>query len=201
MPTSTPDTLHAYACTCGHVHPLGSACTLGTAYGDGIRLSKQIVYDSTVSPIQEPEDGITRAPDGSHASSCVCETCFEPFRQRLLASVESAATPTPAPTPAPPPAPPETILQEAQRLVHGDRQAAYGHPIVDYTRTGRMWGAILGIPDIDPRLCCLMMCAVKISREVNAHKRDNLTDLAGYAACAQMVADHQAEPPADAPHV
>lgn len=86
---------------------------------------------------------------------------------------------------------PETILQEAQRLVHGNRGADYGHPIEDYERTGRMWGAILGIPDIDPRICCLMMVAVKLSREVNKHKRDNLTDAAGYSECAQMVADKQ----------
>lgn len=86
----------------------------------------------------------------------------------------------------------ESVLQEAQRLVHGDRGAAYGHPIDDYTRTGRIWGAILGIPDIDPRLCCLMMAGVKVSREVNGHKRDNLTDLAGYAECAFMVAERQA---------
>jgi hypothetical protein len=89
------------------------------------------------------------------------------------------------------PLPPESALEEAQRLVHGDRGAAYGHPIDDYTRTGRMWGAILGIPDIDPRVCCLMMAAVKISREVNAPKRDNRVDLAGYAECAQMVAERQ----------
>lgn len=87
----------------------------------------------------------------------------------------------------------ETILQEAQRLVHGDRGASYGHPIDDYTRTGRMWGAILGIPDIDPRICCLMMAVMKVSREVNKHKRDNLVDLAGYAECGAMVADRQSE--------
>ena len=85
----------------------------------------------------------------------------------------------------------ETILEEAQRLVHGNRGADYGHPIDDYTRTGRLWGALLGIGDIDPRLCCLMMAAVKLSREVNKHKRDNLTDLAGYAECASMVAERQ----------
>jgi hypothetical protein len=88
---------------------------------------------------------------------------------------------------------PETILEEAQRLVHGNRGADYGHPIDDYTRTGRMWGAILGIGDIDPRVCCLMMAAMKVSREVNKHKRDNLTDLAGYAECADMVAQRQEE--------
>lgn len=98
--------------------------------------------------------------------------------------------------PIPPPDPavfgePETALQEAQRLVYGDRAKAYGHPIEDYTRTGRMWGAILGLPDIDPRICCLMMAAVKISREVNAPKRDNRVDLAGYAECAERVAVEQ----------
>lgn len=86
---------------------------------------------------------------------------------------------------------PESALQEAQRLVHGNRGTDYGHPIDDYTRTGRMWGAILGIGDIDPRIACLMMGAVKISREVNKHKRDNLVDLAGYAECANMVAERQ----------
>lgn len=87
----------------------------------------------------------------------------------------------------------ETALQEAQRLVHGDRGRDYGHPIDDYTRTGRMWGALLGIGDIDPRICCLMMAAVKMSREVNAPKRDNRVDLAGYAECANMVAERQHE--------
>ena len=81
----------------------------------------------------------------------------------------------------------ESILTEAQRLVHGPRQADYSHPADDYTRTGRMWGAILGIPDIDPRVCCLMMAAVKMSREVHKHGRDNLVDGAGYFACADMV--------------
>jgi hypothetical protein len=88
----------------------------------------------------------------------------------------------------------ESALEEAQRLVHGNRGADYGHPIDDYTRTGRIWGAILGIPDIDPRICCIMMAAVKVSREVNKHKRDNLVDLAGYAECAHMVAERQGLP-------
>jgi len=87
----------------------------------------------------------------------------------------------------------ETAVQEAHRLVHGNRGADYGHPIHDYARTGRMWGAILGVPDIDPRICCLMMVAVKISREVNKPKRDNRVDGAGYFECAQMVAEKQAE--------
>jgi hypothetical protein len=101
---------------------------------------------------------------------------------------------------------PETILEEAQRLVHGDRQGAYGHPIEDYACTGRLWSALLDrwlkdtgfltqdqtLPDIDPKVACLMMGAMKMSREVHLHKRDNLTDLAGYTECASMIADLQA---------
>lgn len=85
----------------------------------------------------------------------------------------------------------ETVLEEAQRLVYGAREHSYSHPADDYARTGRMWGAILGIEDIDPRICCLMMAAVKISREAHRHARDNATDLAGYAACVQRVAERQ----------
>lgn len=108
----------------------------------------------------------------------------------------------------------ETILQEAQRLVHGDRGASYGHPIDDYTCTGRIWGAILGhwlgskgltlydedgeaveFPDVDPRIAALMMVGVKVSREAHKHKRDNLTDTAGYAECVSMIAERQSESP------
>jgi hypothetical protein len=91
--------------------------------------------------------------------------------------------------------PDETILQEAQRLVHGDRQASYGHPYDDYARTARMWEAILGMPPlaISPRIACLMMAAVKISREVNKSKRDNRVDGAGYFACAELCAERAAE--------
>lgn len=84
---------------------------------------------------------------------------------------------------------PESILLEAQRLVHGARGADYGHPAEDFARTGRMWGAILGTADVPPDRVGLCMAAVKISREVNAHKRDNLTDLAGYAETVSMVHD------------
>lgn len=82
----------------------------------------------------------------------------------------------------------ETAVQEAQRLVHGDRGAAYGHPIDDFTRTGRLWGAILSLPDdVPPELVGLCMAAVKISREVNKPSRDNRVDLAGYAETVDMV--------------
>ncbi len=80
----------------------------------------------------------------------------------------------------------ETILQEAQRLVHGDRGEAYGHPHEDFSRTGRMWAAILGVPHVSAVQVGLCMAAMKISRQCNKPKRDNMTDLAGYAETVQM---------------
>lgn len=93
---------------------------------------------------------------------------------------------------------PETILEEAQRLVYGDRGADYGHPIDDFRKTAGMWSALwrdklkphctLGPEDVAMALIC-----VKLSREQNRAKRDNATDIAGYAATLQMVRERQAE--------
>jgi hypothetical protein len=91
----------------------------------------------------------------------------------------------------------ESVLQEAQRLVHGDRGAAYGHPADDYQATGEMWRAMIrrrygvDVP-ITPDFACLMMVAVKLSREAGKPKRDNLVDAAGYAECASMCLERDA---------
>lgn len=135
-------------------------------------------------------------------SECRCKQCLPNLEGRRPDVEPAPARISPAPTPT---SAAETILEEAQRLVHGNRGADYGHPIEDYSRTGRIWGAIIDgwlrtqpgfeniptVPDVDPRIGCVMMVAVKLSREVNKHKRDNMTDAAGYAECAQMVAERQ----------
>lgn len=85
----------------------------------------------------------------------------------------------------------ETILEEAQRLVHGDRGDAYGHPIDDFTRTGRMWAAILDLNVVTAEQVGLCMVALKVSRQCNKPKRDNMTDAAGYAETVQMVVEER----------
>lgn len=78
----------------------------------------------------------------------------------------------------------ESILQEAQRLTHGARNKDYGHPLDDYTRTAAMVSAMLAHKLKEPLTAAemaLAMVCVKMSRQVNAPKRDNMVDAAGYA--------------------
>ena len=86
----------------------------------------------------------------------------------------------------------ETILEEAHRLVHSDRGNSYGHPFFDFSRTARIWSAILDI-DVTPEQVALCMVGLKISREVNMPKRDNRVDGAGYFETLQMVIDKKKE--------
>lgn len=84
----------------------------------------------------------------------------------------------------------ETALQEAQRLVYGDRGADYGHPLDDCTRTAALWSTILGNP-VTAEQAILCMVAVKMSRLCHSYKRDSAVDIAGYAECLVRVADER----------
>lgn len=76
----------------------------------------------------------------------------------------------------------ETILEEAQRLVYGDRNRAYGHPSTDYQRTVGIFNALTG-GDLTTTEGMLFMTCVKLSRFANKPTRDSLVDAAGYLEC------------------
>ena len=80
----------------------------------------------------------------------------------------------------------ESILAEAERLVTSSRNDDYGHPADDLGRAAKIWSAILGI-EVTAKQVALCMVGVKLSREINKPKRDNLVDGAGYLLCADMV--------------
>ena len=78
-----------------------------------------------------------------------------------------------------------SILAEAEAIVHGDRQADYGTPLENHSRTAALWSAYLGHP-VTARQVCMLNILQKISRDVHHSKRDNLVDIAGYAENANL---------------
>ena len=79
-----------------------------------------------------------------------------------------------------------SLAAEAVQLVGGDRNRAYAHPKVNFQRIADLWSPILGCP-VSPAQVALCMIQVKVSREINLHKRDNLVDLIGYALTLDAV--------------
>ena len=74
----------------------------------------------------------------------------------------------------------ESILEEAQRIVHGERQTDYADPVINFKRISGIASAVRG-KDLDMLDCVTVQIATKLARQQNKHKRDNLVDLAGYA--------------------
>ena len=91
----------------------------------------------------------------------------------------------------------ESITDEAQRIVNGDRNDAYGDPDQDLADIGQAWSATLNawrarsehedafVPAIPARIVALMMIQLKVIRSAHRHHRDGLVDIVGYALCAE----------------
>lgn len=91
---------------------------------------------------------------------------------------------------------PVTILQEAQALVYGARNADYGHPADDFEAVAKAFNAYIKkkykiANYLEATDVPIFQMIVKIMREANKPKRDNLVDIAGYAATLEMVHDIQ----------
>lgn len=89
--------------------------------------------------------------------------------------------------------PTESILAEAQKVVHGDRQDVYGHPYEDFSYIARMWSAYIEKKyrmgfSLSSQDVPNMMIMVKLARLANSpDHRDSKIDIAGYAECAGTV--------------
>jgi hypothetical protein len=85
---------------------------------------------------------------------------------------------------------PLTALQEAQKLITGDRNRDYDHPLDNFDRIAKGWEVIFDVP-VTAEQVGLAMAWVKIAREVYSHKRDNLVDGAGYFGTVDMVVEER----------
>lgn len=83
----------------------------------------------------------------------------------------------------------DRVLDEAKRIINGDRNNSYGPPNQDFDKTARFWSIYLSSTNtadvtITPYDVAVLMMLLKISRIAwDPFKEDNWVDLAGYAAC------------------
>ena len=81
----------------------------------------------------------------------------------------------------------QSVLQEAQELVMGNRQADYGHPRANYESIASLFNGYLrpaGVltKDMSPDDAAMLMLLMKVGRyATGSRKRDTIVDLAGYA--------------------
>lgn len=80
----------------------------------------------------------------------------------------------------------ETILQEADRLINGERAADYGDVTENFERITKGGSVIFGV-DITTRQVAHFMIWLKMCRDLNKPKRDNIVDIAGYAGCIEKL--------------
>ena len=91
-----------------------------------------------------------------------------------------------------------TILDEAARIVTGQRREDYGGVRESFSRIADMWTAYLGV-QVGPQDVSMMMVLLKVARAragINANsepQHDSLVDIAGYAACSEMLIETEEE--------
>lgn len=75
------------------------------------------------------------------------------------------------------------ILGTADKLINGDRNTSYGDAAEDFTRTGKLWAAVLGVEHITPEQVAICMALVKIGRLCHSPDHlDSWVDCCGYLA-------------------
>lgn len=84
--------------------------------------------------------------------------------------------------------PRESILEEAARLITGDRNKTYGSPTQNFQDTADVWNVLLAEKfkygeAITPGEVAMMMVGLKLVRSKAQPKEDNWVDIAGYAGC------------------
>lgn len=91
--------------------------------------------------------------------------------------------------------PGEDHMAEANALVNGDRQAAYGAPLDSYEAQAKVWSGMLADKlkeDLTAEDVVLLLTAMKLRRQAHKPKRDNIVDTHGYMLVLAHVEDGRA---------
>jgi len=81
------------------------------------------------------------------------------------------------------------ILNEAHKIINGERQDQYGNPEDCFSRIAELWSAYLqyyeaSAVNLKPADVALMMVLFKIARWEHKGNRDSMVDAAGYLGIA-----------------
>lgn len=79
------------------------------------------------------------------------------------------------------------LLDEAKRLVCSERNDDYGPPKQHLESVALIASELIG-KELTPDDIIVVMLAMKLVRERNKHKSDNLVDIAGYVALREEIA-------------
>jgi len=75
------------------------------------------------------------------------------------------------------------ILNDAKKLIGGNRQKDYGDKLTNHKNIAALWSIFLQV-NITAHDAAVCMALVKIARLMHQHKKDSYIDLAAYAAIA-----------------
>lgn len=79
-----------------------------------------------------------------------------------------------------------TVSQEADELIYNEREREYGSATDNFTDIAKLWSVILGI-EVTPKAVLLCMNQLKIAREIQNPKRDNIVDAIGYLGLTEKI--------------
>ena len=77
----------------------------------------------------------------------------------------------------------QDLLDEAKKLIGGDRQTDYGDKLTNHENIANFWSIFLKTK-ITPHDVAICMALVKVARLMNQHKKDSYIDMAAYACIA-----------------
>jgi uncharacterized protein DUF6378 len=93
-----------------------------------------------------------------------------------------------------------THMAEANNLVNGDRQSAYGSPLPSYEAQAKVWSGLLADKlkeDLTAEDVVLLLAGMKLRRQAHKPKKDNVVDVHGY----MLVLSHVEEGRKSIPHI
>lgn len=91
-----------------------------------------------------------------------------------------------------------SVLQEANKIIYGDREKTYGHPSKNLQTIADMWtayvnsasGGALGELEFSAEDVAVMMILLKAARLANnMDHRDSVVDICGYAALIERCSE------------